>query len=312
MFPLWAGFCLIIFIECIIKRRFLMLGKYILGFCLGIVIIFIPIFIYLKLNGILELFFQQVVFGGAARGFDGGGLKELIKNFYIVLNRNLCILPLVIGLFWIITKSKQNNFSYYVGYTFSYLLMILFMSFSGGDNHYNMALIPFFIPALVFLTDIIYSAFSKIKFRSIILVLFFCFIFSEGILKYFWDILKVFHDKSGAQLIAAGKMIDQNTKPGDTIISLGFNGYIYPFTQRNSASRFFYQGSGLDHIKNASENFISDILSKKPAIISIFTAEAEDGGGNIMSGWHDPIFEMMKREYRLLSDENGYILYIRQ
>jgi len=36
MFPLWVGFCMVIFIETIIKRRFALLGKYVTGFCLGI------------------------------------------------------------------------------------------------------------------------------------------------------------------------------------------------------------------------------------------------------------------------------------
>jgi len=308
MFPLWAGFCMVIFIENIIKRRFVLLGKYAAGFCLGIIVIFIPVFLYLKLNGIMDAFLTQVIFGGAAKGFSGGGLKETIKNFYIVINRNYSFIPLFAGLFLMITGFKQSNFCFYVGYTLSYFLMVLFLSFSSGDTHYNMVLVPFFIPPLTFLADILDSAFSAIKAKKTILVLFLCLVFSEGFVKYLYDLSKIVFDKSGSQLVNAGKMIDENTKPGDKIISLGFNGYIYPFTQRDIASKYCYQGSGLNHIPGAKDEFISDITSNKPAIIALFNAE--DGIGQIMNDWHAPIFKMIDREYLLLSDENGFKLFI--
>jgi len=139
--------------------------------------------------------------------------------------------------------------------------------------------------------------------------LFLCLVFSEGFVKYLYDLSKIVFDKSGSQLVKAGKIIDENTKPVDKIISLGFNGYIYPFTQRDIASKYCYQGSGLSYIPGAREEFISDITSNKPAVIMLFTAE--DGIGQIMNEWHAPIFKMIDSEYRLLSDENGFKIFIR-
>ena len=307
-FPLWAGFCLVIFTEAIIKRHFMLLGKYIAGFCLGIIIIFIPVFLYLKLNGILNAFYAQVILGGAARGFSADGLKEFVKNFYIVISRNFCAFPLCIGIFLCLTKFKQTDFSFYLGYTLSYLLMILFLSFASGDSHYNMVLIPFFIPALVFLIDILHSAFSKNKYKDIVLVLFLCIIFSEGLARYFYNISKIFHDNSGSQLFSAGKMIDENTRTGDKIISLGFS-YIYPFTKRDIVSKYFYQGSGLNFISGSRDEFLSDVLTNKPAIIALFVNE--DGIDQTIKDWYNPIFAMIEKNYRILSDEYGFILYIR-
>ena len=133
--------------------------------------------------------------------------------------------------------------------------------------------------------------------------------FSDGIIKYFDDLLQIGQDHSGIQLINAGRIIDKNTYPGDKIISLG-NAYIYPFTQRNIASRFFIQGSGLDPILNAREEFLSDIMINKPSIIAIFISE--DGrNSHISDYYHGPILELIEREYNLLSDENGFLLFIR-
>ena len=309
MFPLWAGFCMVVFIEEILKRRFSLLGKYICAFCLGIIIVFVPVFLYLKLNGIFDAFLKQVILAGAARGFAGRGLKETVKNFYMVINRNYSFFPLFTGIFLIITKFRQTNFNFYVGYTFSYFLMVLFLSFSIGDSHYNMVLVPFFIPAFVFFIDIISSAFPVIKAKNAILVMFLCLVFSEELVNYLYDFSKIVIDNSGVQLVKAGKMIDENTKPTDKIISLGANGYIYPFTQRDIASKYYYQGSSLEYVHGAKEEFISDITLNKPAIIAIFNAE--DGIGQIMNDWHSPILRMIDNEYRLLSDENGFRLFIR-
>ena len=126
---------------------------------------------------------------------------------------------------------------------------------------------------------------------------------------YLDDLTEMFYNDSGTQLISAGKMIDENTKAGDKIISLGINGYIYPFTKREAASKYIYQGSGLDHFPAAREEFLSDILENKPAVIAIFSAD--DLRYDYLPGWYAPVYDMIADEYRLLSDENGFYLFIR-
>jgi hypothetical protein len=126
--------------------------------------------------------------------------------------------------------------------------------------------------------------------------------------RYSYYLAKKFFDKSGAHLIAAGKLIDDNTKTGDKIISLGINGYIYPFTKRSPASRYFYQGTGLSEIPGAREEFISDILAIKPVIITTVT---EGGLDEILPDWHAPILDLIKTDYHLLSDENGFNTFMR-
>jgi hypothetical protein len=310
MFPLWAGFCVVIIVESAAQKRFALLGKYILGFCLGIAVVIIPVFLYLKLNKILAGFFDQVVFAGAARGFAGGSIKQTAKNYYVVINRAYSFLPLLTGFFWCITKYKKSNFNFYVGYTFSYFLMVLFLSFSSGDSHYNMVLIPFYVPAFVFIAKIVYSAFSEVKHKNILLAIFFCVVLSEGLAKYIDDATEIFYNNSGSELFAAGKIIDDNTRHEDKIISLGFNGYIYPFTKRQAVSKFFFQGSGVDNIPKARREFLSDISQNKPAIITIFTGE-EGRRYDYLPGWYSPVYEMIAREYELLSDENGFVIFKR-
>jgi hypothetical protein len=310
MFPLWAGFCMVIFIESILKRRFASLGKYVFGFCIGIIIIAVPVFLYLKLNGILGDFYYQVILGGASKGFGGFSIKQTAKNFFIVINRCYSFAPFFCGVFWVITTYKKSDFLFYAGYTFSYILMVLFLSFSSGDSHYNAVLIPFFVPVLTSFVGIIYSSFTGIKKKKAAVFLFLCIVFSEELLKYLDDLTEMFHNDSGTQLINAGRMIDENTKLGDKIISLGINGYIYPFTKREAASKYIYQGSGIDHFSGARDEFLFDILKNKPAIIAIFSAD--DLRYDYLPGWYAPVYDLIAEDYRLLSDENGYYLFIRK
>ena len=307
MFPLWAGFCLIIIIELIIKHRFFQLGKYIFFFLIGTLLVLLPVYLYLKLNGIFDDFFIQVIFGGVKRGFGNGNVKEIVQNYYSVINRSFSYMPLIFGLVMIIVNYNSQLLSFYIAYTFSCFLMILFMSFSGGGSHYNIVLIPFFIPVTAFLLKKAEILINNFKRKYLLLIAMSCFVFSEGIVNYLYDLSKIFHDNTGTQLRNTGRLIDNNTKPGDKIISLGFNGYIYPFTKRDTASKYIYQGAGLNHIQGAKEEFISDILNVKPAVIVLF--KAENDIGQIIGDWHSQIFEMINNEYFILSDENGFILY---
>jgi len=311
MFFLWLGFCMIIFAESIIKRRFVMLGRYVSGFCLGIIVIFLPVYLYLKTNGIINVFYEQVVIAGAARGLEATSLKDIVNNFYAIIHRNYSVLPLFFGLFGMITKYKHTSFCFYLGYTVSYFLTALFLAISGAGGsviHYNMVFIPYFVPAVTFIVGLVHSVFSEKRIKGAVLILFFCIVFSEGLVRYLIDFSKIIRHSSGRELINAGKMIDENTNPDDTIIALR-HAYIYPFTKRNAASKYIFQGAGLDLVPGASEEFISDILNNKPAIIAVFTAEDGDGSTIYLEKWHAPIYELMKNEYSLLSEENGYKLF---
>lgn len=311
MFPLWAGFCTVILLESVIKKRFINILKYISGFLAGIILVVIPVFLYLKFNNIFDLFVEQVIFRGASRGFDKT-LKDLAKVFLLTLRNDYSFLPLLFIVYLVIVKHKMEHIFYYAGFLFSFLLMVLFFSFISDDKHYNLVLFPYFIPVFAYLTDFLYKIFSNIyKKRTaiILLSLFFCFVFSDEIVNYLYDIKKLFvSDSTGKMLVRAGKMIDDNTKPGDLIISLGYDAYIYPFTKRDIASRYFYQSMFIS-IPGAREEFVSDILTKKPAIIALLTAI--EGTGTFFDYWHKEIIEMLSNEYSLLSGENGYNLYIR-
>jgi hypothetical protein len=127
-----------------------------------------------------------------------------------------------------------------------------------------------------------------------------------------WDGIGAARIKPGSSqsrldLIAAGKTIDRNTNPGDVIISLGFSCQIYLFTERQSASRYIYQTSGAEFDPNMRSEFLADMERKKPAIIAIRNKEDSYA---YLPDWYAPVYDLIANDYRLLSAENGYYLFI--
>jgi len=310
MFPLWAGFCLIIIIESIIKKKFIDIIKYIIAFTIGVCIILFPIYLYLRYNNIIEDFYYHVIIGSIKRGFRFSLLKDIFKYIYIILNRNLSFLPLCIGIICLFSKYKNINKYYFLGYLFSYLLSVVFLSTSSGNTHYNLILIPFFVFTVAFLFDSFLNIFSQIKHKYMAVIFLFCVIFSEGIIKPVYYLF-FFKTDSGVQLKIAGNIIDENTIAGDKIINLGWNGYIYPFTKRDYASKYIFQSEAFDHIPGAQEEFVSSIINDKPKIMTIFTAEDGDGSGQFKPGWHEDIYVLLETDYKIIDDKHGLKIFLR-
>jgi hypothetical protein len=108
--------------------------------------------------------------------------------------------------------------------------------------------------------------------------------------------------------IITGRIIDEQTTDGDKIIFLGFPCRIYLFTQRDTASKYIYQMSGVDYEPNAQNEFLMDLYKNKPAIIAV---ENRDGYYDYLPEWYAPIYDMLENEYRVITDENGYFLFKR-
>ncbi|GHV93277.1 hypothetical protein AGMMS50268_37800 [Spirochaetia bacterium] len=53
------------------------------------------------------------------------------------------------------------------------------------------------------------------------------------------------------------------------------------------------------------QEFLNDVLQKKPRVIVLPPDDYH------LDAWYNPIFDMIDNEYRLLSEETGYTLFIR-
>jgi len=309
MFSLWLGFCAVIFIEMIIKRRFLELLKYILLFCTGILIITIPIILYLKVNNALTDYIQQNFITGSSRGFTCFSIKDFVKSFLTIINKNLCFSPLLAGFIWIIKDFAGKKRGYYIGYSLAFVLTVIFHAVIRTNyDHYNMTLTPFLVPALTFFSKEIYKYFLDIKNKKLCFSLFFCILFSAPIITGLYSLYNSFFIQSRNNLILTGKIIDEQTTEGDKIIFLGFPCRIYLFTQRDTASKYIYQTTGVNYEPNAQNEFMMDLYKNKPAIIIV---ENKEGRYDYLPEWYAPIYDMIENEYQMITDKNGYFLFKR-
>ena len=306
-FPLWLGFCAVIGVETIHKRDFTSLGKYLLGFLTGICIVTIPVMGYLILNNALSDYINQNIITGSARGFSGFNMVRFIRSFFIITSKNFCFAPLLAGFVWLVKDRDTKKRGYYMGYAAAFILTVLFHAVIRTNfDHYNMVLAPFLVPAFTCFAVHIYTYFSTNKYRSVCCAVFFALLFSMPIAQWFYDVYVSLHDTTRTDLIHTGNIIDEHTSAGDTIIFLGFPARIYLFTQRDTASRYIYQGSGVDYEPGAREEFLSDVRTKQPAVIAI---ENKEGRFDHLPEWYAPVYRMIENEYRLLSDANGYFLF---
>jgi hypothetical protein len=311
MFPLWMGFCLVIFFQNIAEKQWIGILKYILCFTLGILVVSIPVFLYLENAGALSDYINQNLFSGSSRAFTGFSIKDLVKSFLTIMYKSFCFIPLVVGFVWIVKKPEYIRLVYSLAYLLSYLLTIFFLAVIRTNfDHYNMTLAPFLIPGFTFLVRLCFSYFTDRKHKNAVVLAFLGLLFAKEIIQWFYDGYALIsrQDTTRNDLIAAGSMIDRHTEHDDKIISLGFPCQIYLFTERQSASRYIYQTSGAAYDPQMQREFVSDLRKNKPKIIAI---RDDQGRYDYLPDWYAPVYAMIAAEYRLLSDEHGFYLFIR-
>ncbi|GHV93278.1 hypothetical protein AGMMS50268_37810 [Spirochaetia bacterium] len=63
----------------------------------------------MKLNGIVDAYLSQALFGAGTRGFYGLTVKQAAKNFFIFTARTYSLFPLFFGIFFIIKNHKEYS-----------------------------------------------------------------------------------------------------------------------------------------------------------------------------------------------------------
>ena len=309
MFPLWLGFFLVIFIEMVTKRDFSGLCKYVVLFLAGISIISIPILLYLKVNGAFMDYIRQNFITGSSRGLTGFDCLRFARSFRSIISKNFCFAPLLAGLAWIARDFSGKRKGYYIAYLLAFILTVTFFAvIRTSYDHYNMALTIFLVSAFTFFAVNVYGYFRNSRYNKLLFTLFLYILFSTTRPIGLTNVFSSLTGQSRKDHILTGKIIDEQTTETDKIIELGFPAQIYLFTQRDTASRYIYQLSGVDYEPNAKNEFLTDLQNNKPAIIAI---PNRNGSFDYLPEWYAPVYNMIKNEYQMITDKNGYFLFKR-
>lgn len=242
----WIVFCIMVLIQCLQKKQFWVLGKFITSFIVGMLIISLPIFIYLAVNGALNNFFSDYLYFSKqyiSHETRASAINK-VNSFFTFLNNTFVLLAFVIMFAAILDKKRnQQNIFFDCGYVLYMLLNLLFICISGQTFlHYGMTLIPMYIYPYSIMCHYISSDMQR---KPSINILIIAYLGINLLLPNWVSIcqnatVKLLSDAS-PYTDSAIEYIKENTSPEDTISVYGNKNIIYNLSQRKSASRYSYQ-----------------------------------------------------------------------
>ena len=270
MVALWIVFSIgVIVSERKNPRRF---GVLILQFLVGMLVAFLPAFLYLVANHALSDFIDQYILFN----FRYSDISFVVRLQYIIGWGKLpgVAISLVISVILLLTKYDRK---YLCAINLMYqLLNIVFIGIAGtGFSHYGLMLIPGYVLTLAMLLDHIRG---KIKHQYTVSLAIIAFIalmipwirFSTNELQEKYN-----NRYKNAESVAAA-MIWDNTDPDDQIIVCGNADRIYIESERESASKYSYQLPIGDKDPKIFVEFLEDLEKNEPEVLVI---DSYDLGG---------------------------------
>jgi hypothetical protein len=175
-----------------------------------------------------------------------------------------------------------------------------------------MVLVPLFLPAVTFCFDQLFKLFSSAKYSCIKYwapILIACIFFNKLIVTAFLSVNENIHSNSKNAFIQLGKFIDNNTNENDSITVLGNNCPVYLFSNRPSVSKYIYQSPIALVNPEIANEYISDVIHRKPALILIPSYDDEQFSS--VRDIFSPILKMIATDYQECFKSNQYIIYKR-
>jgi hypothetical protein len=313
MFAVWLAFCAVILVQKLRHKEYVSLLRYTAFFLSGILLVLLPVLIYLKITGSFnECVNQYIAFNGAYAVSSAEApvtFKEFVKSAIKVLNAS--VLPFIIAFFWLFKKKVDFRYGFYAGYALSFIFSFLLTGLSRRNyQHYNMVLIPLFVPAIAFCAEKLLPSSTLSKygiFKFGIPILLLCFFFNEHILQNIRFIRENIKSDARNYYANLGKFIDKNSASADTISVFGNQCVVYLFTERESASKYIYQLPPAMIFDKIKDGYITDIQRTKPYLVIIPLGHDES-----MRKIFPSIFELIRNNYYECYISERHIIYKRK
>ncbi|MEG1300329.1 MAG: hypothetical protein RSC93_06465 [Erysipelotrichaceae bacterium] len=268
MVLMWEIYCGYIFIDCIIKKKYKLLLNYCLSFLIGILLVFVPIIIYLGINGALyDYIFQTIIFNFTYLKNGISSYLAMVNDFSTSVVLFLSISILIILLF----KGEKEKRTMYILNLICILINYVMIILSRNSYlHYGLVLVAFFvIPMSYFFNTLLININYSSKFNiDVILSLLILISLNVQPLHLQYTLIRD-NKNSGTEKYydEISKYIQNNTSKNDTIIVMGNNAYLYYKSDRLPASKYFYQSPISNISKHISAKCISEIQSNMPSVI---------------------------------------------
>ncbi len=313
MFGLFFAFCLVIFVDLVIKKEYVSLYKCVKMFLIGFAVFLLPTSVYLVLTNSTAAFIEQFLLFNMSYASDGFGVERMVLNVNQLNEYIPVVLLLSVSLcFFITDKTNKKIFlSVFVGFLVSLFLVLYSRAYY---PHYSIVLLPFIVFVCVCVLDFGITKCKGYRIVAITLV---------GLLLYssFFEAYKGFFEtvvyknltatsEQKSSIMSAAEYIEQNSNPHDTIISIGNRCEIYPYVDRDIASKYLYQDPIINISNEIASEFKQDIINNQPKfIIFSFHFPFEQYGTT-----DSPLYfliDILNSEYNLSYNENGISIYER-
>ncbi len=313
MFGLFFAFCLVIFVDLIIKKEFVSLYKCIKMFLIGLAVFILPTAAYLVITDSTVDFVQQFFLFNMRYASDGFGIERIALNINQLNEYIPVVLLLSVSICFFITdkQNKKIYLSVLIGLLASLFLVVYSRAYY---PHYSIVLLPFIVFVCVCVLDFGITKCKGYKVVAITLV---------GLLLYssFFETYKGFFEtiiyknltatsEQKSSIMSAAQYIEQNSNQDDTIISIGNRCEIYPYIDRDIVSKYLYQDPIINISSDIEREFRKDIINTQPNfIIFLFHSPFEQYGTS-----DSPLYfliDILNSEYNLSYNENGIVIYER-
>ena len=272
MIGAWGGFSIVIAIQFLYKKEYKKILQSVFYMGLGILSAILPFFIYLYSKNAFQDFI--LYYWSINRYYTQVSIIDFLTNIkhFSILNPFLFISFFSYAYIYLTSKKSKKNLAF--GFLLSLLLSLPMMSLSGRTyHHYAIILLPTFLYAINYvylkITNAIQNYFenSPLGFSfSIVILLLILGFYSFTTFNSIKNDLKGY---SGFKELTT--YIQENSSPDEKIIYIGQGSSIYLSTDRQAASKYFYQRPVAD-ITNGiikSSAFIDDLETNQPKFIII-------------------------------------------
>lgn len=261
----WIGFIVVVLLRMIFRRQWEEIGKCILGFSVGVCIVFVPYLIYYGANDAIDEMWRWSFAENVQYVEKGGGIfsTHTIKYFFGL--DKMLYMPMAIMIPLLLLKKR---FDWIWGSVFTYICSLILCTMGGRTfPHYAIVMIPcLIIPISYILQEITFfvGKYQYIVFLALLMVL--------GKIELIDSIQD--HNANIARNFTADENNDSvvqyildNTKKTDPILVMSLNAYYYDATQRFANTPNFIQHFMYDDDYSLYNTVVKDIRKAPPKLV---------------------------------------------
>ena len=307
MISVWVVFCTAVLIKSIAGKEFRDLGKFIVFFILGFMLIVIPNILWLAVNNSLTDFWNEYISFNFM--YTTTSTVARWRTFFSFYNNHAVILASVISVYMIYRTGDRMLYGTYCCYLF---FTLLFICMSGlAYSHYGMILVPAVAFPIASLLDICAKSFSADKgnIGMFLLVLYFLYtLIIPDWIPVIGELAKVYSMRSEENhswlVDTVCRVIDDNTQVDDKISVYGSWDIIYVLSNHEHATKYSYQFPIGNKVPDIMDNYFDELEKQLPMAIVVEKGHYDDRMADFLDSngyslvWSEPDAEQPTLVYR--------------